>query len=180
MNKKYLAFKLFGLEIRIYPSAGLVTLALWVIFGVISALLFDFSIVQAIITGLIGAAVHWLSVLVHHLGHAFAAARTGYPMRLVRTYGPLAASIYPRDEGELPARLHIRRAIGGPIFSGALGIIGAILFFGLRDSGDFITWTLGLVAAINLFVFTIGALLPNPIIETDGMTIMKYWSERNA
>ena len=39
----------------------------------------------------------------HQFGHAWAARRVGYPMTGLRYRGVLAASLYPRNEPELPA-----------------------------------------------------------------------------
>src|SRR5258706_526147 len=87
--------------------------------------------------GLLAVALHWLSEIVHHLGHAIAARRTGYPMSGIRLgfLGVLTSSVYPRDEPELPPALHIQRALGGPLASLAIGLVAGALALALHPSG---------------------------------------------
>lgn len=125
----------------------------------------------ALVVGLLAAVLHWLSVLTHHLGHAWLAQNTGHPMNGVHFWGPLAISRYPRAEGSLPDRVHIRRALGGPLASLALGMLTG-LFWGLLPPHTWPRTLVGFIALDNLLVLTLGALMPLPF--TDGGTLVKY------
>ena len=56
------------------------------------------------------------------LGHARAAEQVGYPMEGVHLWGVLGTSVYPTDEPELPAEVHVERALGGPKASAVLAV----------------------------------------------------------
>ncbi|HTP10251.1 MAG TPA: hypothetical protein VMP08_18485, partial [Anaerolineae bacterium] len=119
---------LAGLRLTAILAALIGSLVLYVIVVVLMAI-FNIPIGSALLGGLIVVVLHWFTDLVHQLGHAWAARRTGYPMIGIRfgTYGVLSTSLYPPDEPPLPARIHIRRAIGGPIFSAWLTSIAFLI-----------------------------------------------------
>ena len=127
----------------------------------------------AIGLGLLAAALHWLVLLIHHLGHAVAAATTGYPMRGLRLWWWLATSLYPKDEPELPARLHITRALGGPTASVLLALVGFFLARLFGAQSPLLRLLALLVALDSLLVFGIGALLP--LGFSDGSTLLRWW-----
>ena len=124
--------------------------------------------------GLLGTGLYWLSEILHNLGHAWAARRTGHPMTGIRL-GFLfifGTSLYPADEGELPAAVHMRRAAGGPILSTTLGLVAIAL--GLLSGNSLGAWVMGF-GLLNLFLFGLGALLP--LGFNDGSTLI-YWRKR--
>lgn len=84
----------------------------------------------------------------------------------------LATSRYPPNEGHLPARTHIQRALGGPAGSLALAIAFTISALTLKPGGILLWWLVVFAAADNLLVFTLGSLLP--LGFTDGSTLL-YW-----
>jgi Zn-dependent protease len=165
-----------GLRLSAKRSAVFGFGLLWVLLCGAAILLFQVPIREAIVGGLIAVVLHYCSEIVHNLGHAWAARRTGYPMVGVRLFGVLGMSLYPRDEPPLPADVHIRRALGGPAASLLLTILTAVVALALRSTGG----TPWLVAAFvfleNLFVFTLGALLP--LGFTDGSTLLEWWNKR--
>ena len=114
--------------------------------------------------GFLAALLHYVSDMLHQFGHAFAARCTGHPMSGVYFWGIFGASLYPKDEGELPGRVHIQRALGGPLASFAGTIVAGLLLFTFVD---------------NLLVFALGALFPIRLGDfvTDGATIL-YWRSR--
>jgi hypothetical protein len=118
---------LFGLRLTAKPSVLGGTALVWALGMAVTALVFGVGWGGALIVGLGVAIVHWLSEFTHQLGHAWAARRVGQPMIGIRFWGLLSTSIYPRDEGDLPAGVHIRRALGGPFFSLLLSLIGGLL-----------------------------------------------------
>jgi Zn-dependent protease len=129
---------------------------------------YELSLTRSLAAGLIGATAHFVSLLFHHLGHAVAARSVGRPMTGVRLWAGLGTSVYPDDEPELPASVHLIRASGGPLASLLLaltaaaclprhGLSGALRQFVLFD---------------NLFVLALGSLLPLPF--ADGGTFVKW------
>ena len=178
MAKKYHLGRLAGLSLSLEPAFFIGTLILWVGLGGAGVVLLDLPFFQAILAGLVGTLLYWLTYLVHHLGHAYAARRTGYPMSGIRvgTYLFLGTSLYPREEDPLPAHIHIRRALGGPVGSFLFAILAGILAFLLRPLGE-VFWWLAIFASLTSFVvFTLGSLLP--LGFTDGSTLLEWWGKR--
>jgi hypothetical protein len=167
--------RLFGLDVSVQPSAGLT-------YGVLGIGLLVYAAVRlrlrppAALSFAGGVLVlHILFVMVHHLGHAAAAWSVGYPMIGVRLYGPLASSVYPEGEPPLLARLHLRRAMGGPVASVLLALLIALLgpIYSRHRVGRVI-WRILLLD--NLVDLGLGSLLP--LDFADGGTIRRYWPER--
>lgn len=131
---------------------------------------------EAIIGGLAATFLHFDSELYHQQGHARAARKAGHPMTGVRFWGPLAASVYPADEPELPAEVHIRRALGGPTNSAIMTGFAALLVYLTSDLGGVVWYVFVFFALDNLLVFTLGSFLP--LGFTDGSTLLKWWPRR--
>ena len=169
--------KLFGLQIGILPLAFVGTLTLWIVFTVIARSGFNIPFSESLLMGFIATLLHWTFELVHSLGHAYAAKRTGYPMTGI-TFGTLAIfaiTRYPKDEPELPPSIHIRRALGGPIINGLLSIIFLLLlpFW----SGNWF-W-LGMFALFeNLFVYTLQVFVP--LGFNDGSTVLRNLRRKSS
>jgi hypothetical protein len=126
--------------------------------------------------GLIVVILHWFSETVHQFGHAWAARRTRYPMTGIRfgTRAVLATSLYPPDEPPLPAMVHIRRALGGPIFSAWLSSIAFILILmTIRTAAPVWQFVLWFFFLENLFVMTLQVFIP--LGFNDGATIW-HWA----
>lgn len=138
----------------------------------------DLPISQAIGGGLIAALLYWFSDIVHHLGHAFVARRTGYPMVGIRLgkYLIFGTSVYPADEEALPAAIHIRRALGGPTGSLLFTLVTGAIALALRPIGGVVWWVALFVCLNNLVTFTLGAFLP--LGFTDGSTLLEWWGKR--
>lgn len=119
--------------------------------------------------------LHWVGEIIHQLGHAWVAGRVGYPMVGIRlgTFGLLSTSVYPRDEPALPGRIHIRRALGGPLASLLLTCVAAIAALILQPSGGALWWVSTMFVLENLLVFTVGALVP--LGFNDGSTLLRWW-----
>jgi len=169
---------LAGLRLTAILAALIGSLVLYVIVVVLMAI-FNIPIGSALLGGLIVVVLHWFTDLVHQLGHAWAARRTGYPMIGIRfgTYGVLSTSLYPPDEPPLPARIHIRRAIGGPIFSAWLTSIAFLIILmtirGADAMGTFVLWFFFLE---NLLVMTLQVFIP--LGFNDGGTIWRWMRKR--
>lgn len=162
-----------GVELWIAPAALAGLALLWVGLGAVGLLLLDLTPAAAVLGGLAAALLHFVAGLIHHLGHAVAARLTGYPMQAAH-FGRLlvlATSVYPDDEPELPGRIHIRRALGGPIASLILSVLaGGVALLPPAGSPEF--WLAAFVAADSLLVFTLGVMLP--LGFTDMSTILEW------
>jgi len=159
-----------GLRIE-FLASGLLAM------GLTSALVASWVLAQgmplanAIAIGLAAAGTHWLALLIHHFGHALAAARVGAPMAGVRLWVWLGTSLYPAGERNLSAAEHRQRAAGGPVASLVLGTIGLSLAVLLSASSRW-QWLAILLAADSLLIFTLGALIP--LGFNDGSTFLRY------
>jgi len=162
-----------GLRLSARPSAPLSALALWIILSGVGIGLLKLSWLAAILGAMVAVLLHWLSELLHQLGHAQAARRTGYPMMGIEFWLLLSSSLYPPSEPELPAALHIRRALGGPIASLALTLLASLAALALHGLGGVFWWVALFFFLDNLLVFTLGAFLP--LGFTDGSTLL-YWN----
>jgi len=169
---------LAGLRLTAIPTAVIGSIGLYVIVIMLTAA-FNIPIGSALLGGLIVVSLHWFSELMHQLGHAWAARRTGYPMSGIRfgTLGVLATSLYPPDEPALPAQVHIRRALGGPIFSAWLSAIAFLVILltspGAKATWSFVLWFLFLE---NLFVMTLQVFIP--LGFNDGATLWRWIRKR--
>jgi hypothetical protein len=168
MTKVYPLGKFTGLNLFFDVTAVFGTLVGWIIFALILKVIFNFGIGAALSGGLFLMIWHWVAELLHQYGHALAARQVGHPMIGVHLFTLLGRSIYPADEGTLPASVHIRRALGGPIFSAGITVILAIFALLILPK------TIPLIMFLdNLLVFTLGAFMP--LGFTDGSTLL-YWS----
>ena len=165
-----------GLRLSVVPSAIVGFFLLWVLLSGVGVLLFEVPLVEAIVGGPVAVLLHYGSEIVHNLSHAWAARRTGYPMTGIRLFGLLGESLYPEDEPELPADIHIRRALGGPLGSLLLTLLAAVIALALRPLGG-TAWLIGAFFFLeNLLVFTLGAFLP--LGFTDGSTLLEWRGKR--
>jgi mannose/fructose/N-acetylgalactosamine-specific phosphotransferase system component IID len=164
--------KLGYLTLSYLPSAIMGAAILWVVLNLIGVALFQLTVPKAIIGALVAVILHYLSEIVHQLGHAYAAQRTGHPMTGIRLWGLLSSSLYPPDEPALPARVHITRALGGPIMSLLVTIFAAVLVAAYPGTPGTIWLVLLFFFLDNLLTFTLGAFLP--LGFTDGSTLL-HW-----
>ena len=162
-----------GLDLSIVPSALWSMAAMWIVLSIAGVWLLGFSVWEAVLGGLIGVVIHWASDFLHQFGHVVAARSTGYPMIGLRFWGVFSTSLWPSDEPDLPGRIHIRRALGGPIVSILLGLLALVVAWLLgRQAG--LAWWLAIFAVVdNLLFFGLGAFLP--LGFTDGSTILHWW-----
>ncbi len=166
----------FGLRLIITPSAIVGAIVLWALVGGGAMALLDLSLLEALLGGLMCVILHWLSEFVHHAGHAQAARRTGYPMTGVYFWVVLGTSLYPPDEQTLPAEVHIRRALGGPLASLLLALAAIVIVLALRPVDETPGWIAAFFCLENSLVLTLGAFLP--LGFTDGGTLLKWWGKR--
>lgn len=131
---------------------------------------------QALLFSLGAILIHWISEFWHHFGHWLAGKAAGYPMNGLLLVYVLAVGRYPEDEPELPARIHMQRALGGPLASLLLTLAAGIALGRLWPGGGLPAYLSAVALLDNLLVFTLGALLP--LGFTDGSTLMYWWPRR--
>lgn len=162
----------YGLQFSILPRPLLViSLLLWPVFVVLVGVLFARPAAETLLLGAALVLMHHLGEVVHNLGHALAARRSGFPMCGVRLWG-LGTSVYPEDEPTLPPRIHIQRALGGPLLSTLFGLL--LLALASASSGAAQIFLL-LAGLENVLIFGPGALTPLHLgsFESDGATILR-------
>jgi hypothetical protein len=172
--KSYSLGQVAGLRLTAHSSVIPAGLVMWGALSVIAVAILKLPPIEGIIGGFIAVFLHFVSELVHQLGHAYAARRTGYPMIGVRYWLVLGASIYPKDEGELPAAIHIRRALGGAPASLLFTLVAGLLAL-IFPMGSLLWWVALFLFLDNLFVFTLAAFLP--LGFTDGSTLLHWWGK---
>jgi hypothetical protein len=167
--------QMFGLRLSFLPSALIGFLSVWALLSLAAGFFLQLPFWIALGLGLAATIFHWLSELIHNLGHAWAAQRTGYPMTGIRFWGLLATSVYPADEGQLPDRVHLQRALGGPAASALLTLLAGGVTLALPTQS--LPWWLALFVCLeNLFVFTLQIFLP--LGFNDGATLWR-WLRQN-
>jgi hypothetical protein len=167
--------KLFGLQISFIPLLFAGIGLIWIALSLAGYFVFDIPLGESILLGFFGMLLHYVSELIHCLGHAVAAKSTGYPMTGIQLgfLGIFARTVYPKDEPELPASIHIRRALGGPI----INLILSILLFVILPIWYGNWYWLGLFIFLdNLFVYTLQVFLP--VGFNDGSTILNELRKR--
>lgn len=174
MNDRVPLGKVGKLDITAEPSAAGGFLLLWAVFSFLGAKLFRLRPGAAATGGLLAATLHFVAEMWHQLGHARAAEQTGYPMEGVHLWGVLGTSVYPAGEPELPPEIHVERALGGPRASASLTIAAGILASLVRPFSRLAFMIASIFALENSLIFTIGAFLPLPFLETDGTTLQRY------
>ena len=178
MNRSFKIGETLGLLLRARPTAFLSGIVIWVILSLLGMKLLKWKPEKAIAGGFLAMLIHYFSEWWHQFGHAQAAEQTGYPMSGMEFNGPIATSVYPRNEGVLSAEVHIQRAIGGPIFSLMLTIVSGLIAVTLRPLGGPALVLAYFSCLDNLLVFTIGALLP--LGFTDGSTLLRWMGRRQS
>jgi hypothetical protein len=170
--------RIAGLRLTADLSAIIGSALLWILLSVIGTLGLGMSSAVAITGGLVAMMLHWCSDIVHQLGHARAARATGHPMIGIRLWGVLGASVYPREEGSLPASVHIRRALGGAPASLLLSVAAAAIALAVHPLGGVYWWVALFFFLDNLLVLTLGSLLP--LGFTDGSTLLHWWRKQGG
>ncbi|WP_420642975.1 hypothetical protein [Candidatus Leptofilum sp.] len=177
MKKRWQIGKIIGVEVWFRLNSLLLSGLLWLIFSVTAVIWLNFSLGQAVIVGGTAVLLHWLSDLGHHLGHALAARRTGYPMQKIISWYVLMTSVYPKDEPPVHATIHIQRALGGPIASLLLAIIAGILLLVIPAKRTVASALASFAFWENFLVLFLGAFVP--LGFTDGSTLLTWWPRRH-
>jgi hypothetical protein len=176
VDKKFSLGQIAGLWVYAEVNVFLGMLILWGAFSGLVYFILKLPPIASLAMGLGAVFLHYAFEFWHQYSHAWAARHTGYPMEGLHYSMVLASSLYPADEPQLPAKVHIRRALGGPLGSLALGLFGGVLTWALYPFGGLLYWFSWFVFLENLLVYCIGALLP--LGFTDGSTLLRWWKRR--
>ncbi len=164
-----------GLPVTARASFFPVRLAFAVFLLLFGRFVFKLSSPKALLFALVASVLDPLIILIHQLGHAWAAKKTGWPMNGISFWSLFSTCYYPPDEPELPPEVHLRRAIAGPLVSFLNGLIVGLLglrFFPRKGIGRLLVKFWILDASV---MRSIGAL--GPVSFSDGPTI-RYWAKR--
>jgi len=168
--------RFFGVEFRIH-IAFLFLLAFVLVFPSSHA-----GEPGAIARGMAVTALVLISVLLHELGHALAAARNGLPMKgsiLLPIGGIGLADPNPPPESAASLAREFRVAVAGPMVNMFLAGVTGVILLELEPSASL--WKPPLVSVdelgksffwINLFLFAINLL---PAFPLDGGRILRGW-----
>lgn len=175
MNKTIFRFNFFDMPVSVPRSAQIGILILVIICTALAVYFTDLTPLDSLIAGILATVIHWLSDFLHQYGHFMAAKWSGKPSSGLRLWWILGTIRYPRDEGDLPPALHIRRAIGGPVMSMLVLIVFLLLWNMVGSYSPMAGFLLAWGIFVQLVVFTLGALTPVSIgnFNTDGATILK-------
>jgi len=167
--------RIYGLRITATPAVIPGVFIVWIPLAVVGLNVLGLSVPEAMWGGLIGVALHYASELWHHTGHAWAARRTGHPMIGVRfgfLFGVAALSIYPPDEGDLPAAVHLRRALGGPLFCLLLALAALPLALAVQRTGGLAYWLAAWLFLENLLIYALQGIIP--VGFNDGQIVWEW------
>jgi hypothetical protein len=96
-------FTLFDLKTTISPVGIVSFLVAIPLLALIATAMLPLSFLEALLAGVLSAAVMFVSEWTHQYGHARAARSVGHPMIGVHYHSFLSGSVYPADEVQLPA-----------------------------------------------------------------------------
>lgn len=164
-----------GIVLTAAPSAVIASLLSWAGLAAAAHWLLGFGLAESLAGAAMALAIHWAVILVHHAGHAYAAAQVGYPIVGLRLWGVLGADQYPPGEPDLPGGIHVRRALGGPAASFTLVVLLSLLALSSRAAGELPQWLL-VWAWLDSTMLAVGGLLP--LGFTDGDTLLYWWRRR--
>jgi len=103
-----------------------------------------------------------ITTLFHAFGHILGGKLVGSPMDELLLTATRGVNIYHGDQSRIPSRVHLGRALGGPVFN---LLAAAVIYLMLPYVGrSFWLDLLVSLAATNLF-FGVGGLLPLPSVD---------------
>lgn len=181
MTRLFPLFTLWGVTTRMSPISALLNVGVAAILSWGAARQLAVGPGPAALAGSLLTLCILLTEWLHQMGHARAARATGYPMQSIDyIFAMLAISRYPATEPELPAALHIRRALGGFWVNLVIALILAPYAMLMWMQGTLAGWVLGWTALTNL-LWTVLSFVPMDIpgwFATDGGTLLRYWRKR--
>ena len=173
-------FNFLGLRYSVAKSALYGSAFVALVAALLAYFFGHLTILDSIIAGILATLLHWLGEIVHQYGHYLASKAVGHPMNGVRLWTILGTSLYPKEEGELPAGIHIRRALGGPAISFVVLLISAALWYFLGSYSPMTNFLLLWIVWEQILIYAFAALLPIKIgdFAVDGGTILFWMTKR--
>lgn len=123
-----------------------------------------------LVYGVIFGALLIAANTVHSIGHILSGKMVGAPMDELLVTASRHVNIYRNDPPDLPSRVHLGRALGGPVLNIAVGIMVLIVGLVIGSAG------LLFFSVANLG-FGISALIPVP--SFDGEVIWRELRRQN-
>jgi hypothetical protein len=163
-------FTFMGVDYLATPRSFL-NLPLMALLGIVIAFLFA-PVDELLEQVLIGIGYGLLIIVVvqfHDLGHIIGARMVGAPMKSLLMTATVNLTIY-EDDSERPSRVHLGRALGGPVFNLLLGLIVIVIYRSGADN-HFILF----FGIVNLALVAITLL---PIPSVDGSVILRELRNR--
>jgi len=114
--------------------------------------------------------INWLLLslllgFIYSFGDTISSKLAGAPMSYLLVTATRQVTIYDGDQSQFPPRVHIMRAVGGPIANIAAGLIGLLLTASIGPTPALLYFTV-----VNLMA--VFAFLPIPTV--DGEVIWRY------
>lgn len=171
--------RLFGLELRVHVTF---------LFLLAFVLLYDSSRggSGAMARGFLLTGIVLVSVILHEMGHAAAAERSGVPMRgslLLPTGGIPLMDANSLAQSRQSLRREIRISAAGPLVSLLLAVLSGIFLLSLPGRGNFWTFPLVTVTDLGRSFFWINSCLVAfnllPAFPLDGGRVFRAWRARN-
>ncbi len=160
-------FDLFGVPVFSTPRAWGAPLPLVPVMLIITFLLASRAyLIERILLTILWTALFELTSFIHSAGHILAGRAVNAPMDRLIVTSSRQVNVYDGDQSRYPARVHVTRALGGPLANIAVGLVMALLLLFGGYSSTFLVFML-----LN-FAFGFGALAP--IRSVDGEVLMYY------
>lgn len=179
--KTILDFNFLGMRVTADRTVLYGSAVIFLIAAGLAYFLAKLTVLDSIFAGILATLLHWLGEIIHQYGHFLAAKAVGHPMNGLRLWTVLGMSLYPKDEGELPAGIHIRRALGGPAISFVVLLIGIALWYFVGSFSPMLNFLLLWIIGEQILIYAGGALLPINFswLTVDGGTIL-YWLRKKS
>ena len=165
----------YFIDIRLIPGA----VVFFVVLGLLGEAVLQLPRETALAVAFVAVLLNYLSVLVHQLGHAWAAQHTGYPMTAIciGIRYITGSTLHPPNEPALPGPIHIRRAVGGPIGNLAFSVVAGCVALILKELGE-----AAVLVGIFFFVYNLvlGLFSFLRLSFSDGKTLVTWWGKKQA
>ncbi len=156
-------FTLFGVRWTATPLAWMSLVAqigLGVVVSVVATFITGGTLVSGLLLGVLWGILITLTASLHSIGHILGGLYVGSPMQENLVTASRQVNIYRHDPATLPSRIHLGRALGGPLLNIIVGLIVLLLL--ALDGGT--NLTLLFFAGINLAI-GLGAFAPFPSVD---------------
>jgi Zn-dependent protease len=129
------------------------------VIGVVIALITlpNFPIAERILIGLGYGLLILLTLSLHIIGHILSSRMIDAPVREARIT-PILIEVHHHDTTEVSTRVHLIRALGGPVMNLGLGVL-SLLIWNLTNAH------LALAFAVSNFAIGLFVLLPVPTVD---------------